>query len=270
MARPEGRAYGLTCQLPARHRHVELTDRADAVAEPVDRQVGHVLGDPDAAAGELDAVAELPGAAVDPYALGAVGEASEVGLAALHGMRRAAVAAVVVEHEAPRTGRRDPSAGAQRSRGGDTPRESDARQIRGVRCDHPTIAIVPVSAELPRFAAAELRADRPVVELQAAQIGTVIEAAFGAGGPGSGVPLLLLGFAVASLMKIAQGSSTVAMITTAAMLAAMIPAAGGLPFHTVYVATAIASGSLVGTWMNDSGFWVFSKMGGVPEIACSE
>jgi len=103
--------------------------------------------------------------------------------------------------------------------------------------------------------------------LQAAQIGPAIEAAFGGGrGAGSGMALLLLGFAVASLMKFAQGSSTVAMITTAAMLAAMIPGPDALPFHTVYVATAIASGSLVGTWMNDSGFWVFSKMGGVAEI----
>jgi len=88
-----------------------------------------------------------------------------------------------------------------------------------------------------------------------------------AAGVGSGLVFLFLGFGVASLIKIAQGSSTVAMITAAAMLAAMLPAnRGGLPFHTVYVATAIASGSLVGTWMNDSGFWLFSKMGGVTEL----
>jgi GntP family gluconate:H+ symporter len=109
------------------------------------------------------------------------------------------------------------------------------------------------------------------VALQAAGIGPVIERAFvgqaAASGTGSGLIFLFLGFAVASLIKIAQGSSTVAMITTAAMLAAMLPAGGrGLPFHTVYVATAIASGSLVGTWMNDSGFWLFSKMGGVTEL----
>src|SRR5881296_3645855 len=107
------------------------------------------------------------------------------------------------------------------------------------------------------------------VALQAAQIGPVIERAFvgqtAASGTGSGLIFLFLGFGVASLIKLAQGSSTVAMITTAAMLAAMLPASG-LPFHTVYVATAIASGSLVGTWMNDSGFWLFSKMGGVTEI----
>src|SRR5881394_2320990 len=109
------------------------------------------------------------------------------------------------------------------------------------------------------------------VALQAAGIGPVIERAFvgraAASGMGSGLIFLFLGFGVASLMKIAQGSSTVAMITTAAMLAAMLPANGrSLPFHTVYVATAIASGSLVGTWMNDSGFWLFSKMGGVTEL----
>src|SRR2546427_9555247 len=40
----------------------------------------------------------------------------------------------------------------------------------------------------------------------------------------SGLVFLFLGFGVASLMKLAQGSSTVAMITTAAMLAAMLPA----------------------------------------------
>ena len=107
------------------------------------------------------------------------------------------------------------------------------------------------------------------VALQATGIGSVIERAFvgqaAASGIGSGLVFLFLGFGVASLIKLAQGSSTVAMITTAAMLAAMLPASG-LPFHTVYVATAIASGSLVGTWMNDSGFWLFSKMGGVTEI----
>src|SRR2546422_742200 len=107
------------------------------------------------------------------------------------------------------------------------------------------------------------------VALQATEIGSVIERAFvgqaAASGVGSGLVFLFLGFGVASLIKLAQGSSTVAMITTAAMLAAMLPASG-LPFHTVYVAAAIASGSLVGTWMNDSGFWLFSKMGGVTEV----
>jgi H+/gluconate symporter-like permease len=37
------------------------------------------------------------------------------------------------------------------------------------------------------------------------------------------------------------------------------------PFHLVYVATAVGSGALMGSWMNDSGFWVFAKMGGLTE-----
>jgi GntP family gluconate:H+ symporter len=65
-------------------------------------------------------------------------------------------------------------------------------------------------------------------------------------------------------MKIIQGSSTVAMITTAGMLKAMITGIV-LPFHPVYLGCAIAGGSLIGSWMNDAGFWVFSKVGGVTE-----
>jgi GntP family gluconate:H+ symporter len=103
--------------------------------------------------------------------------------------------------------------------------------------------------------------------LQAAQIGPAIQEIFAADARGSALLYLLLAFGVASVMKIAQGSSTVAMITTAGMLAAMIDgAAATLPFHTVYIATAISSGSLVGSWMNDSGFWIFSKMGGASEV----
>lgn len=101
--------------------------------------------------------------------------------------------------------------------------------------------------------------------LQAAEIGPAIQSLFAGDGRALGLAYLFLAFGVASLMKIAQGSSTVAMITTAAMLAAMISAAGELPFHTVYVATAIGAGSLVGSWMNDSGFWIYTKMGGLTE-----
>jgi len=100
--------------------------------------------------------------------------------------------------------------------------------------------------------------------LQAAEVGPAIQAIF-ADHRGAALLYLVLAFVVASLIKIAQGSSTVAMITTAGMLSAMIAGSGTLPFHAVYLVTAIAGGSLVGTWMNDSAFWVFSKMGGVSE-----
>ena len=101
--------------------------------------------------------------------------------------------------------------------------------------------------------------------LQEAQVGPAIQALF-ADHRSPGFLYLALAFTVASFIKIAQGSSTVAMIATAGMISAMIAGADPLPFHPVYLATAISGGSLVGTWMNDSAFWVFSRMGGVTEV----
>jgi gluconate:H+ symporter, GntP family len=100
--------------------------------------------------------------------------------------------------------------------------------------------------------------------LKAAQVGPAIQHLFMDVG-GAGTVLLLLGFGIAAVLKIAQGSSTVAMITGSAMLAG-IASPETLGFHPVYLATAIGGGSLVGSWMNDSGFWIFAKMSGLTEI----
>jgi GntP family gluconate:H+ symporter len=89
----------------------------------------------------------------------------------------------------------------------------------------------------------------------------------GGGAPAllSGLPLLGLAFGVASLIKFAQGSSTTAMIVTSGMIVAMIDPAK-LAFHPAYLVAAIGAGSLVGSWMNDSGFWIFARMGGLTEV----
>ncbi|HUG68988.1 MAG TPA: SLC13 family permease [Pirellulaceae bacterium] len=105
--------------------------------------------------------------------------------------------------------------------------------------------------------------------LKAAEVGAAIESMFAVGG--SGFVLLGLGFCLAMVLKIAQGSSTAAMIVGSAMMAAIIEGSGRPPaellgFHPVYLATAIGGGSLVGSWMNDSGFWIFAKMGGLTEV----
>jgi GntP family gluconate:H+ symporter len=80
-----------------------------------------------------------------------------------------------------------------------------------------------------------------------------------------GVSLIVLGFLVATVFKVAQGSGTVAMITSSAILAPLIVASPP-PYHAVYVLMACGSGSMVGMWMNDSGFWVFRTMTGLSEI----
>jgi len=101
--------------------------------------------------------------------------------------------------------------------------------------------------------------------LQAAQLGPAIQALFVDGSRSSGFIFLILAFSITVVFKIAQGSSTVAMITAAGMMAAMVKGLP-LPYHMVYLGTAISAGSLVGSWMNDAGFWVFSKIGGVTEV----
>ncbi len=79
-----------------------------------------------------------------------------------------------------------------------------------------------------------------------------------------GVPILMLSFLLGALLKIAQGSGTVAMITVSAIMAPLVMDTP-IGFHAVYVACAIGSGSLVGSWMNDSGFWVYKQMSGLTE-----
>jgi len=101
--------------------------------------------------------------------------------------------------------------------------------------------------------------------LKEAQIGPAISNLFAGSSGASGMGMLILGFGIASLLKFAQGSSTVAMITASAMLAAMV-SPEHLSFNIVYLGTAIGGGSLVGSWMNDSGFWIYSKMSGLTEV----
>jgi len=103
--------------------------------------------------------------------------------------------------------------------------------------------------------------------LKAAQIGPAIEKLFASdtGQSTSGLMLLVLGALIAVLMKIAQGSTTVAMITSSAMIGSMITSTQTLGYHPVYLAAAIGGGSMVGSWMNDSGFWIFVKMSGLTE-----
>lgn len=71
---------------------------------------------------------------------------------------------------------------------------------------------------------------------------------------------ILLAWMIASLMKLAQGSGTVAMITAVSILAPAVPTLGVAP---ILVALAAFSGSLFGGHVNDSGFWITTKIAGL-------
>jgi GntP family gluconate:H+ symporter len=67
------------------------------------------------------------------------------------------------------------------------------------------------------------------------------------------------------VIRVAQGSATVAMLTTAAMVYPIMTTGPELPYHPVYILMAIGFGSTIFSWMNDSGFWVVGKLSGFTE-----
>jgi GntP family gluconate:H+ symporter len=87
--------------------------------------------------------------------------------------------------------------------------------------------------------------------LQASPMADFIETNLG------GVNLgILLPFVLAAALKTAQGSSTVAIITSASIMAPLLATFGLNPALTVL---AIGAGSMVVSHANDSYFWVVSK-----------
>ena len=74
--------------------------------------------------------------------------------------------------------------------------------------------------------------------------------------------VVLLAFGITTAIRTAQGSATVAMITAVGILGGL---SADLTFHPVYLALAIGCGSKPIAWMNDSGFWVITKMSGMTE-----
>jgi GntP family gluconate:H+ symporter len=79
------------------------------------------------------------------------------------------------------------------------------------------------------------------------------------------VHYILLAWIIAVVMKTAQGSGTVSMITSSAIMAALIGPEVRLPYHPVYILLSIGFGSMFISWMNDSGFWVVARMSGFTE-----
>ena len=76
--------------------------------------------------------------------------------------------------------------------------------------------------------------------------------------------LIPLAFLITAVVRTAQGSATVAMITASGLLAGLATS-NTLEFHPVYLGLAIACGSKLIPWMNDSGFWIVCKMSDLTE-----
>lgn len=72
---------------------------------------------------------------------------------------------------------------------------------------------------------------------------------------------LALGFVLSAILRAAQGSTTVALITVSAILGPALEAGGGV--SPVLVGLAICAGGMCASLPNDSGFWVVSRFSGL-------
>ncbi|BBE21828.1 gluconate permease [Arthrobacter sp. MN05-02] len=78
------------------------------------------------------------------------------------------------------------------------------------------------------------------------------------------LPAFLVPFLIATLVRIAQGSGTVAMITAASVTA---PLVGSLGIDPIVAAMACTAGSMVFSYFNDSYFWVVTRFAGLEGTA---
>ena len=79
------------------------------------------------------------------------------------------------------------------------------------------------------------------------------------------LPMVVVAFVVAAVVRISVGSATVAMTMAAGIVAAM-PEVGGLsPAHLACITAAIAGGATVCSHFNDSGFWLVKTLLGMDE-----
>lgn len=77
----------------------------------------------------------------------------------------------------------------------------------------------------------------------------------------TGMPIIVAAFVISTCLRVAQGSATVALTTTAALIAPTVAQTVGLSeLDLCFIVIAIAGGATVLSHFNDSGFWLVSRL----------
>jgi len=80
-----------------------------------------------------------------------------------------------------------------------------------------------------------------------------------------GLPIIIFSFIAAAVIRIIQGSATVAMITAAGLVSPLLAASSFSGPELACIVIAIASGASILSHVNDSGFWLVSQYLGLSE-----
>ncbi|MGV0744060.1 GntP family permease [Mycolicibacterium sp. XJ870] len=75
----------------------------------------------------------------------------------------------------------------------------------------------------------------------------------------AGLPVIVLAYVISCGLRIAQGSATVAIVTTGGIVAPLVTEADYSQLAVALIAMAIAAGSIILSHVNDGGFWIISK-----------
>ncbi|MEU6481955.1 gluconate:H+ symporter [Streptomyces sp. NPDC047017] len=82
---------------------------------------------------------------------------------------------------------------------------------------------------------------------------------------GVGLPVIVLAYLISLVLRVAQGSATVAIVTTAGIVAPLLAAGHHSQAFTALVIMAISAGSIFASHVNDGGFWMVAKYFGISE-----
>ncbi|MFH9248742.1 GntP family permease [Streptomyces lydicus] len=80
-----------------------------------------------------------------------------------------------------------------------------------------------------------------------------------------GLPVIVLAYLLSLVLRVAQGSATVAIVTTAGIVVPLVEGQGMSQAHLALVIMAISAGSIFASHVNDGGFWMVSKYFGITE-----
>jgi gluconate:H+ symporter, GntP family len=80
-----------------------------------------------------------------------------------------------------------------------------------------------------------------------------------------GLPVLVLAYLISLVLRVAQGSATVAIVTTAGIVAPLLAEGDHSQAFVALVIMAISAGSIFASHVNDGGFWMVAKYFGISE-----
>ncbi|WP_309065754.1 GntP family permease [Microbacterium sp.] len=95
--------------------------------------------------------------------------------------------------------------------------------------------------------------------LRASGIGDALSSSLG----DLGIPVIFAAYLIAVALRVAQGSATVALVTTAGLLAPAVIDGGFSVIDVAAITLAAAAGSVFASHVNDSGFWLVGRLMGM-------